>query len=183
MLISASPSHHPRSSSNLSKELSLALPSRRSSSYIYGFCAMIPHRGTLILVKRRSLARRLSASRPSFVDLTGLRHLPRLRPHHRTGLRPRPARYGFPSPAASFRSFPTITHAKFAVQPLSDRAPSGIARLPLTPSASSSPSSPSSSKSALAPSAPHKFFAIFVNFNRYLSVRKCTCCYKDWTGL
>jgi len=115
---------------------------------------MIPRRGKLFLVKRRSLARRLSASRPSFVAPTGLRHLPRLRPHPRLDLRPRRARSGFPSPVASYRSCPTIIHAKLAVRPLRDRAPSGVARLPRTPSASSSPSSPSSCRSPLVPSAP-----------------------------
>jgi len=114
---------------------------------------MIPHRRTLFLVKRRSLFRRLRASRPSFVAPTGLRHLPRLRPHPRLDFRPRRARYGFPSPVASFWSCPTTTHAIFAFRPLGDRAPSGIARLPLTPSASFSPSLSSSSRSALAPSA------------------------------
>ena len=115
---------------------------------------MIPHRGALLLVNRRSLVRRLSASRPSFVAPTGLRHLPRLCPHPRLYFRQRRARNGFPSPVASFWSCPTTTHANFAFQPLSDRAPLDIARLPLTPSASFSPSSPSSSRSALAPSAP-----------------------------
>ena len=60
--------------------------SRRSSSYLHGFCAMIPHRGTLFLVKRRSLARRLSAPRPLFVAPTGLWQLPRLRPNPRLDL-------------------------------------------------------------------------------------------------
>ena len=136
------PSHHPRSPSNLSELLFLTPLSRRSSSYLQSFCAMIPHRRKLFLVKKRSLVRRLSASRPSFVAPTGLRHLSRFRPHPRLNLRPRRARYGFPSPVASFWSCLTTTHANFAFQPLSDRAPSGIARLPLTPSASSSPSSP-----------------------------------------
>jgi len=90
------------------------------------------------------LARHLSASKPLFVAPKGLRNLPRLRPHPCLGLHPRWARYGFPLPVASFRSRPTITHVKFAVQPLSDRAPSGITCLPRTPPESSSPSSPSS---------------------------------------
>jgi len=128
--------------------------SRRSSSYLHGFCATIPHRGELFLVKRWPLARRLSAPMPLFVAPTSLRHLTRLRPHPRFDLHPRRARYGFPSPVTSYRPCPTITHAKFAVQPLSDRAPSSIARLPRTLSESSSPSSPSSSRSSLAPSAP-----------------------------
>jgi len=78
---------------------------------------MITHRGALLLVKRGSLIRRLSAFRPSFVAPTGLRYLPRLRPHPRLDLRPRRARYGFPSPVASFRSCPTTTHVNFAFQP------------------------------------------------------------------
>ena len=84
--------------------------------------------------KMRSLTRRLSASKPLFVVPTDLRHLPRLRPHPRLDLCPRRrrARYGFPSPIAFFRSRPAITHAKFAVQPLSDRAPSGVACHPRT---------------------------------------------------
>ena len=146
-LISASPSNHPRSSSELSKQLSLAPPSRRPSLYLHGFCAMILHRGALFLVKWRSLVRRLSAPRPSFVAPTGLRCRPRLRPRPRLDLRPRQARYGFPSPVASFRSCPTTTHTNFAFQPFNDR-------LPRTPPASPSPLSPSSSRSALAPSAP-----------------------------
>ena len=73
----------------------MAPSSRRPSSYLHGFCAMIPHRGKLFLVKRRSLVRRLSASKPSFVAPTGLRHLPRLRPKPRLNLYPRRARYGF----------------------------------------------------------------------------------------
>ena len=124
---------------------------------------MIPHRGALLLVKRRSLVRRLSASRPSFVAPTGLRHLPRLCPHPRLYFRQRRARNGFPSPVASFWSCPTTTHANFAFQPLSDRAPLDIARLPLTPSASFSPSSPSSSRSALMLSAPdHRPLAVAI---------------------
>jgi len=106
-LISASPSHHPRSSSNLSELLSLAPSSQRPSSYLHGFCAMIPHRGTLFLVKIRPMTRRLSASR--FVAPTGLRNLPRLRPHPRLDLHSRRARYGFPSPVASFRSCPLFS--------------------------------------------------------------------------
>ena len=115
---------------------------------------MIPHRGTFLLVKSRSLIRRLSASKTSFVAPTGFRCLPRLRLHPRLDLRPRRARYGFPSPVASFQSCLTVTHAKIAVQPLSDRAPSGIVRLPRTSSASFLPSPPSSSRYVLAPSAP-----------------------------
>ena len=134
--------------------MSLAPPSRRPSLYLHGFCAMILHRGALFLVKWRSLVRRLSAPRPSFVAPTGLRYLPRLRPHPHLDLRPRRGRYSFPSPVASFQSFPTTIHAKFAFQPPGDRTPSGIARLPLKPSLSFSPSSPSSSRFALAPSAP-----------------------------
>jgi len=70
---------------------------------------MIPHRGALFLVKRRSLARRLSASKPLFVAPTGLRYLPRLRPHLRLDLHPRRAHYGFPSPVASFRFCPLLS--------------------------------------------------------------------------
>ena len=52
------------------------------------------------------MARRLSASSIFFVAPTGLRYLLRLRPHPRFDLHPRRARYGFPSPVASFRSCP-----------------------------------------------------------------------------
>ena len=123
----------------------------------------------------RSLARRLSASKPLFVAPTGLRDLPRLRPHPRLDLRLRRAHYGFPSPIASFWSRLTITHAKFAVDIPSDRAPSGIACRPRTPSVSSPPSPPSSSRSSFAPSAPdpRPHAAAIIAIHDAISILRC----------
>ena len=132
----------------------VGLPSRPAAKNLAPVLSFHLDRGALILVKRRSLARRLQRLQAFVRRPTGLRYLPRLLPNPRLDMHPRRPRNGFPSPVASFRSCPTVNHAKFAVQPLSDRAPSGIARLPRTPSASSSPSSPFSSRSSFAPSAP-----------------------------
>ena len=55
------------------------------SSYLHGLCALIPHHGSLFLVKRRSLARRLSALAHTSsldTDLTRNTRAPHFTPQH-----------------------------------------------------------------------------------------------------